>query len=73
MFLLINLFSINNLYIWILKNKKVMEVDKNIFNVVFSICFFNIVCFDCEEENILEYGNYIKCYKCENLFVGYMY
>ncbi len=73
MFLLINLFSINNLYRWILKNKKAMEADKNTSNAVTSTRPLNIVCPDCEEENTLEYGNHIKCHKCENSFAGHTY
>ena len=73
MFLLINLFSINNLYRWILKNKKAMEADKNTSNAVSSTRPLNIVCPDCEEENTLEYGNHIKCHKCENSFAGHTY
>ncbi len=50
-----------------------MEADKNTSNVVSSTRPLNIVCPDCEEENTLEYGNHIKCHKCEKSFAGHTY
>ncbi|WP_417698754.1 hypothetical protein [Pseudoalteromonas lipolytica] len=50
-----------------------MEADKNTSNAVSSTRPLNIVCPDCEEENTLEYGNHIKCHKCEKSFAGYTY
>ncbi|WP_065979254.1 MULTISPECIES: hypothetical protein [Pseudoalteromonas] len=50
-----------------------MEADKNTSNAVSSTRPLNIVCPDCEEENTLEYGNHIKCHKCEKSFAGHTY